>query len=530
MRMRATSGERSFMVSRLARTAAALAIVVIGFAAAAAHGQTATRPFAALRPASGPAATAHALVVELSPREVLSGAHVELAPKGVLPIGSRYAVWVNGKLAATADARDGDTRQTLPLAPNAFAPGVNTIQLALASRAVPLTNDIAITAPAPVDDTRSALSLDFAGLRPNPAPTLAQIPLAFDARAWLPRTVTVDLGQGEVVPEELDAATLAVQAIAARMRQVNLTVAYRSASTLAQWSRDPQSWGIAEEDTAAGDVLLVGTRATLSRELPASVAGAVTGPFVGLYPANAGKSVVVVISGLTDVDCVRAARMFADTSASLPPRPAMVVGGGTTVRASATRVAVTLAESDPALVRAVLRFAAVRAKTTGEVAEFASRYSGDASGTNFYFGQDSALSSKLRRHLPSYAPLQPGQAVSLPAHIGAQPFVAIVGVRNAAVAGAVDMLRKPAAWSLFTQRATLFDTRAESAIALATAARSPLAEIRLFLADPVAFWSVLAALLLASFVFVNLALKAQVAGRLDATGRQSSRGTPNKTT
>ncbi|MGN6316720.1 hypothetical protein [Trinickia sp.] len=516
----------SAMKGGLLRFAAAL---LMSLAAADACAQTAARPFSALRPAGGAAASAHALVVELSPREVLSGAHLDVVPTVEPPIGSRYAVWVNGALAA--DVLASGPKQTLALAPNLFDPGVNTIQLALAPPGAPLTSELARPAAARVDDARSRLSLDFAGLRPNPTPTLAQIPQAFDARAWLARTLSVDLGLGPSAPEQLEAATLAVQRIVARMHQVDVSVAYSSEGSIAEWGREPESWGLNEEDLAAGDTLVVGTRATLSRQLPASIARAVTGPFVGIYPANAGKFVIVVISGVTDADCVRAAQWFADSSAALPAEAATVIGKDARVRPPAAHAAIALAEPDPALVRATLRFAAARTKATGEVADFAIRFSGDPSDANYFFGKDSALPPGLRRHLPTYAPLQPGQAVSLPATVGGDSFVAIVGARNAAVVGAVDMLRRPAVWSLFTQHATLFDTRAQSAVPLEAARRSPLAEVRLFLADPLTFWSVLGALLLASFVFVNLALKAQVAQRLEAAGqRPAGEAPPQKST
>jgi hypothetical protein len=517
------------MGSRLARFATAFVFALASFAG---HAQTVSRPFAALRPQSGAAAAAHALIVELSPREVLSGAHIELAASIAPPEGSHYLVWINGVLSVNVEATGA--RQTLDLAPNAFAPGVNTVQLALAPNGVPVSNQMALSAPAPVDDANSRISFDFAGLRPNPAPTLAQIPLAFDSHGWLPRTVAVDLGEGAVAPTpaQLQAAALAVESVAVRMRQGDVTITYRSEGAFTDWGHDPESWGLAEEDTTAGDTLLIGTRATLSRELPASVARAVTGPFVGIYPANAGRSVVVVISGATEADCLRAAQAFADRAASLPASPAMVIDRGAPQHANAAdatnspHLAMALAEQDPALVRAALRFAAVRAKATGEVADISFRYGTDVTGIHYFFGQDASLSRSLRRRLPVYAPLQPGQAVSLPAQIGDQSFIAIVGVRNAALAGAIDMLRKPATWALFTQRATLFDTRTQTAIPLAVARRSLLAQMRLFLADPLTFWSVLAALLLACFVFVNLALKAQVAARLATSGAEPPHDAP----
>jgi hypothetical protein len=536
MRMRVMCGARCFMASvglrapraaawaqSLARAAVALCLL---FAAAAVQAQTSSRPFTALRPASGAAAAAYALVVELAPREQTAGVHIALAPAVAPAPGARYVVWVNGSVVADVGAAGG--RQILAIAPDAFTPGTNTIQLALAPSGAPVTAALALSHPAPLDDADSSLSIDFAGLRPNPAPTLAQLPLAFDARAWLPHTIAVDLGGDAVTAGQLSAAALAVQGVASRMRQVDIAVTYRSETTIEPWGRDAESWNVSAEDVAAGDMLLVGTRSALSRALPASVERAITGPFVGVYPLNGGKSVAVVISGETDDECVRAAQAFADPSAAWPASPAMVIANSAGGEAPRTRLAMTLAEPDPALVRAALRFAAVRASRTDAIAAVPVRFSSDPSGSNLFLGKDSALSARVRRHLPVYPPLQPGQAVSLPKRGGELTSVAMLGVSNDAVARAVDMLRRPGAWSFFSEHATLIDTRARTMTPLAVATRSPLAQVRLFLADPFAFWSVLAALLLASFVFVNLALKLQVVQRLEAAGRQPSHRMPNK--
>ena len=444
--------------------------------------------------------------------------------------GARYVVWVNGTVVADVSATGA--RQTLAISPGAFTPGTNSIQLALAPSGAPVTAALALAEPAPVDDAHSSLSLDFAGLRPNTAPTLAQLPLAFDARAWLPHTIAVDLGGDTVTAEQLRAAALAVEGVAARMRQVDTAVTYRSERTVEPWGRDAQSWNVPAEDVAAGDVLLVGTRATLARALPASIERAITGPFLGVYPINGGRSVALVISGKTDLECLRAAQAFADPSAVWPASAAVVIANDAATRAPGTALAVTLAEPDPALVRAALRFVAVRVRATGAIADVPVRFSSDPSGAAVFLGKDSALSARVRRHWPVYPPLQPGQAVSvpMPGQGGSLPFVAILGVRNDAVARAVAMLRQPGAWSRFMQHATLFDTRAGTMTPLAVATRSPLAQVRLFLADPVAFWSLLAALLLASFVFVNLALKLQVAQRLETDSRQPMQRMPNKRT
>ncbi|MFP3569705.1 hypothetical protein [Paraburkholderia sp. SIMBA_030] len=521
--MRVTSAAKAFMARWRVRT---LAACLLSLATLSATAQTVTRPFSALRPTGDAAAAAHALVVELSPREALSGVHLRLAAAAALPAGARYVVWVNGAQVAEADANAAE--QILALSPNAFVPGTNSIQLALMPRSAAISAETALANLAPIDDARSSVSLDFAGLRPDTAPTLAQLPVAFDRRAWMPRTVTVELGGDSTSPEQLRAAALAVQGVAARMRQVDVTAAYQGESATGAPDRDPASWMIAPEAALAGDVLLVGTRKALADLLPAPVARAITGPFLGLYAANEGKSVIVVLSGITDADCVHAAQAFADTAMVFPARSAIALDEATAIHAPPTRRAVSLGQKDPALVRAALNFAAIQVRATGVPADFTFTFSSDSANADLFFGRDAALSAHLRRQLPVYPALQPGQAVSLPGSVGVQRFIAVLGNGTASVAGAIDMLRQPATWSLFTKGPTLFDTTAQSAVPLTLGKRSPVATLRLQLDDLRVFWSVLVALLVLLPFFLNVALKAQVAKRLDAGDHSPSSATPPK--
>jgi hypothetical protein len=258
------------------------------------------------------------------------------------------------------------------------------------------------------------------------------------------------------------------------------------------------------------------------------VARAITGPFLGIYPANEGKSVLVVLSGITDADCVRAAQAFSDTAMVFPARTATTLDDATAGRVPQTHLTISLEQKDAALVRAALNFAAINVRATGARSDFTFTFSGDRRNTDFFFGRDSALDARLRRELPVYPPLQPGQVVSLPGSFGRQRFVAVLGSGDASVARAIEMLRRPAVWSLFTQGATLFDTAAGSAVPLTVARRSPFAAIRLLLDDPEVFWSVLATLLVLSYIFLNVALTAQVAKRLDAGDHSSTSGTASK--
>ncbi|WP_094781205.1 hypothetical protein [Paraburkholderia ribeironis] len=468
----------------------------------------------------GAAAAAHALVVELSAREALSGVHLKLASDVAPEAGARYVVWVNGAQVAQADAK-GQV-QTIPLPPQAFVPGTNSIQLARVPHSEKIAAETAYSDIAPIDNMRSSISLDFAGLRPNPAPTLAQLPLAFDARSWMPRNVTVVLGSGLPSPQRLQAATLAVESIAARMRQVDVTVAYKGTSPIVK-REGSGSWDIDKDTARAGDVLLVGTRDALQNALSEAVAEGINGPFLGVYPANEGRSVVMVLSGVTETDCLRAAQAFADTSKAFPRRADMTLDAATIVHAPPAHLAISLRHSDTALVRAALNFAAVHVRATGVLANFAFTFSGDFANADFFFGPATSLDAQQLGQLPSLPTLQPGQAVSLSGHSSGRPFVAVLGSNNAAVTHAIDMLRQPAVWSLFAQGATLFDSATESAKPLAVAERSRIARLRLLLADPLVFWCALTTLLALSYIFLNMTLKEQVKKRIN----QSSSADPS---
>jgi hypothetical protein len=512
------------MVSRLVHL---LVSCLLSIGAVSAPAQTATRPLSAIRPASGAAAAAHALIVELSPREALSGVHLHLATNVAPPAGARYVVWVNG-VQATQVAADG-LEHTIALSPRAFVPGINSIQLALVPRLAPIAAETASSYIAPLDDARSFISLDFAGLRPNPAPTLAQLPVAFDRRAWMPRTVTVEFGRLPA-PEQLRAAALAIQGIAARMRQVDITAAYERKGAFVS-ARDPASWHIDDEAARAGDVLLVGPRDALTDMLPSPVARAITGPFLGVYSVDEGKSLVIVLSGVTDADYVRAAQAFAETGTVLPARSAIQLDAAAVVHPPQSHLAISLEEPNSALVQAALNFAAIHVKRTDVLTDFSFTSSIDDPSTRLFFGSATALDTRRLRQLPIFPPLRPGQAVSLPDSPdspGGQGFTAIVGSGPASVARAIAMLRKPAVWSLFNSGATLFDTTAGSAQQLEAAKRSPVARLRLLLAVPEVFWSVLVGLLALSYVFVNVALKAQAARRFDLGNRSSVSSAPPK--
>ena len=501
----------------------AMGACMAGFAAMTAMGQTVTRPFSALRPPSGPAAAAHALIVELSPREALSGVHLYIQPTTPPPVSAQYVVWVNGMQVATADASDAG--QTLAIAPQSFLPGVNSIQLARVPRSTTVSRETALANAAPVDDGRSSVALDFAGLCANTAPTLAQLPVAFDRRAWMPRTVAVELGDKPPSPGQLRAAGLAVQGIAARMRQVDVRAVYHDRNTAFARNDNPTSWEIAQNAAHDGDVLIVGVRNALVDMLPAFVERAVSGPFLGIYPANDGKSVIIVISGVTDADCARAAQAFADSTLVFSARNAITLDDATAVHAPPTHLAVSIAQ-DPSLVSAALNFAAVHARETGAPADFTFAFSREIANFDFLFGQDSALNATLRREVPPFPPLQTGQAVSVVVRSDMRRRVALLGSDGASVERAVEMLREPATWALFNRGPVLFNTAEGAAVPFAVTKRSPAAALRVLLADPLVFWSTLLALLVLSSICAHIALKAQVARRL-ADGARSS---PSETT
>jgi hypothetical protein len=513
MRMPVMWAARASVVNRLVR--ATVVAWLLGLGALSATAQTVTRPLSSLPSPDGAAAAAHALVVELSAREALSGVRLQLASDVVPEAGAQYVVWVNGAQVARADAK-GPVQTIIPLSPQAFAPGTNSIQLARVPHSAKITAETAYSDIAPIDHARSSISLDFEGLRPNPAPTLAQLPLAFDARSWMPRTVTVALGSELPSPQRLQAATLAVESIAARMRQVDVTVAYKGTSPVVKRD-DSGSWDIDKDTARAGDVLLVGTRSALQDALPDAVTEGINGPFLGVYAANEGRSIVVVISGITETDCLRAAQAFADASTVFPEHADMTLDAAAAIHAPPAHLVISLGHPDTELVRAGLNFAAVRVRATGALADFTFAFPGDFASTDFFFGSAASLDARLLRQLPAFPPLQPGHAVSMTGNAGAHRFVAVLGGNEAAVGHAIERLREPAVWSQFAQGATLFDSANGSAKPLALAERSGIARLRLLLADPLVFWGVLTTLLALSYIFLNVTLKEQVKKRFDAS-------------
>ncbi|MBC8739780.1 cellulose biosynthesis cyclic di-GMP-binding regulatory protein BcsB [Paraburkholderia sp. UCT31] len=477
--------------------------------------QTATRPFSALLSAGDAAAAAHALTLELSPREVLSGVHLRVTPAAAVPADSQYIVWVNGEPATEVKAER--TRvQTVALPPHAFVPGVNSVQLALVPKSASLSGDPARAYLAAVDDAHSSVTLDFAGLRENNAPTLAQLPVAFDRRAWLPRAVTVVTGRNSDSEAQLRAAALVLQGIAARMPQVDVTAHYRNGAATVEKNADRTSWAIAQKVVQAGDVLLVGTRKTLAPYLPAAVATGIAGPFLGVYPANNGKSVVVVVSGDSDLDVVRAAHAFVDSGFVFPGTATTSVDASAVVHVPDDRLAVSLTEPNPSLKAAALNFVAIKARMTGRVTDVDFRFNVKGSPSGLILGRDLSIDPAIRRGLPVYPPLRTGQAVSLPSSAGSVQVVALLGQDETAVARSVSMLRAPGAWQLFTHEAALFDTRDDKATPLAVTKRSLVGRMRLMLADPKVFWTLLSTLLLLAFWSTNATLAAQEARRLSS--------------
>lgn len=509
--MPVTWAARAFVVSRLMRIAVAC---LLGFGALSAAAQTVTRPLTSLRAPRGAAAPSNALIIELSAREALSGVHLQIASDAEPETGARYVVWVNGAQVTQVDAKSAI--QTIALSPEHFVPGSNSIQLARVPHSATVTGRAAYSDVAHISDAHSSITLDFAGLRPNQTPTLAQLPLAFDARTWMPRNVTVVLGREPPSPQQLRAAALAVGSIAARMPQVAVTAAYEGGRAIVK-RNDPDSWAIDKNAARAGDVLVVGTRKALADALPASITQIINGPFLGVYPANDGKSVVVVLSGITEIDCLHAAQAFADTSTEFPARTDMTLDPTTAIHGPPAHLAVSLEKPDSALVRAALNFAAIRARATGVLVDFAFMLPSDVENIDLFFGSATSLDARVLRQLPAFPVLQPGQVVSLEGHSGGRPFVAVLGSSDASVAHAVDMLRQSAVWSVFAHGATLFDTTSKSAKPLTVAERSSVARVRLLLADPVMFCYVLTALLVLSYIFLNITLKEQVDARFDPT-------------
>lgn len=164
-----------------------------------------------------------------------------------------------------------------------------------------------------LDALRSTVTTEVKGLRPNESPKLSQLPLMFDARAWVNRPITFIYGGVAPSPTALQASTSVVQGLTLLKQGRVLDLHVASADT-AGTSRDGLARlpGVRPEVAQGSDLVLVGERSELAAYLDGETSKLIAGPFVGVLPLNGGAGVALIVSGTTGAELLQAARAVAN--------------------------------------------------------------------------------------------------------------------------------------------------------------------------------------------------------------------------
>jgi cellulose synthase operon protein B len=310
-------------VARAAKVAfVALALLCAGGAAVA---QPITKSLAELGAGREPLRlntwqAAYSVKLPVSPREVVTGAMLRLDTvnsTALIKSRSEMQVRINGRILAQYPLDPENTRHSrdIALPVGSLKAGYNDLSVSVVQHYTYECEDP--SSPelwTEIDPIRSAVTFNFDGVKPNLNPKLTQLHVAFDQRSWLQRPLAVVSGTERISEPQLAAASLVTQGLALRMGYRPVKVDVFNAHT-AQALRPGHGHfpGLAPQVAEGRDVVLVGKRAELSRYLDSELYGLIAGSFVGVFSADGGKSVVLVVSGTTDEELMQAARSVADS-------------------------------------------------------------------------------------------------------------------------------------------------------------------------------------------------------------------------
>lgn len=255
----------------------------------------------------------------LSPREAMSDAMLHLDTvnsTALIRSRSELSVRVNGRVLAQYALDPERTRmyRDIPIPMELLKPGFNDVEIGVVQHYTYDCEDPASPELwTEIDPLRSGITLNFKGYRPNLNPRLTQLHTAFDRRGWVPRRLSVISGTETLHDGTLAAAATVVQGLGLRLEYRPLAVDVFTAHAAQALQRGAGRLpGLAPNLYHGKDVLLIGKRADLSRYIDGEVYSLMSGAFVGVFSANDGDSVVLVVSGETDEQLMQAARSVAD--------------------------------------------------------------------------------------------------------------------------------------------------------------------------------------------------------------------------
>lgn len=255
----------------------------------------------------------------VSPRELVEGATVTLrTTNSTALIRSRagLTVRINGKLLEQFPLDPEKTRASRTFTiPGAYLKaGYNDLELnAVQHYTYECEDSGSPELWTEVDTAASFISFDHKGLRSNAAPRMSQLHLVFDERSLVNRGVALVSAADRPNDSQLSVSSLAAQGVAllTKHRQPDFKFS-AGAAAFAPGEGNDQLPNLSKRVGAGRDIILFGNRSSVSRFLAPDIAQTITGPYLAMFPHPDGEAVVVVISGQTDADVVKAARAFAD--------------------------------------------------------------------------------------------------------------------------------------------------------------------------------------------------------------------------
>lgn len=290
----------------------------------ASHAKEVVRSFSDLQGSEAPirllGTDARAVVkLPVSPREIVEGVTVTLrTTNSTALIRSRAAltVRINGKLLEQFPLDPEKTRasRTFTIPGSYLKAGYNDLELnAVQHYTYECEDSSSPELWTEVDTAASSVIFDFKGLRANTAPRMSQLHLVFDERSLVNRGVALISAAERPNDSQLSVSSLAAQGVAlhAKQRQPDFKFS-AGAAAFSPGEGNDQLPNLSKSVATGRDVILFGNRSTVSRFLSPEIAQTITGPYLAMFPHPDGEAVVVVISGQTDADVLKAARAFAD--------------------------------------------------------------------------------------------------------------------------------------------------------------------------------------------------------------------------
>lgn len=164
-----------------------------------------------------------------------------------------------------------------------------------------------------IDTRNSTLKLNFKGYRVNDRPRLTQLHVLFDERSLMEREVGLVSAADRQSNAHLSAVSLIAQGVAlySKHRPTNFKF-FPAEAALALSPQPSRLTGLSTHVGTGRDVVLFGTRAQIARFVDPEIAQSITGPYLGIFTLPDGVSAAVVVSGITEREMVRAAQAFAD--------------------------------------------------------------------------------------------------------------------------------------------------------------------------------------------------------------------------